>query len=81
MSALKEQPDDRPNGATPYPPRDPKKKRRLRPYDIRQYFVTKALEEGADLKALPEIIGSRPETIMQHYFHQRSKANPSVPEG
>ena len=44
-------------------------KRRIRPYDLRHYFVTAALEDGADLKALSEVVGSRPETIMRHYQH------------
>lgn len=44
-------------------------KRRIRPYDLRHYFITKALEEGADIKALAEIVGSRPETLMRHYQH------------
>ncbi len=47
--------------------------RRLRPYDLRHSFVTKALEEGADIKALSEIVGSRPETIMRHYQHVSNK--------
>ena len=44
-------------------------KRRIRPYDIRHRFVTIALEEGADIKPLAEIVGSKPETIMRHYQH------------
>jgi len=43
--------------------------RRIRPYDMRHYFISRALEEGADMKALSEIVGSRPETIMRHYQH------------
>ena len=43
--------------------------RRLRPYDLRHHFITRALEEGGDLKALSEIVGSRPETITKHYQH------------
>jgi len=43
--------------------------RRLRPYDLRHYFVTTALEEGADIKALAEVVGSRPETLIRHYQH------------
>lgn len=43
--------------------------RRLRPYDMRHNFITQALEAGADLKALAQIVGSRPETIMRHYQH------------
>jgi len=43
--------------------------RRIRPYDLRHGFITTALEAGADLKALSEVVGSRPETIMRHYQH------------
>ena len=43
--------------------------RRLRPYDLRHAFVTQALERGADIKALAEIVGSRPETLMRTYQH------------
>ncbi len=43
--------------------------RRLRPYDMRHAFVTQALEQGADIKALAEIVGSRPETLMRTYQH------------
>ncbi len=44
-------------------------KRRIRPYDMRHSFMTKALEEGADIKALSEISGASPETIRKHYQH------------
>jgi integrase len=44
-------------------------KRRVRPYDLRHQFVTAALESGADLKTVSEIVGSQPETIMRHYQH------------
>ena len=43
--------------------------RRIRPYDMRHHFITKALEAGADMKALSEIVGSKPETLMKHYQH------------
>ena len=43
--------------------------RRIRPYDLRHNFVTQALESGADIKALSEIVGSRPETLMRTYQH------------
>lgn len=43
--------------------------RRLRPYDMRHLFVTQALERGADIKALSQIAGSRPETLMRFYQH------------
>jgi integrase len=44
-------------------------KRRLRPYDLRHHFVTAALAAGADLKALSDVVGSRPETLVKHYQH------------
>jgi integrase len=43
--------------------------RRVRPYDLRHHFVTRALENGADLKALSEIIGSAPATVIRFYQH------------
>jgi integrase len=43
--------------------------RRIRPYDLRHRFVTKALENGADIKALSDIVGSRPETLQKYYQH------------
>jgi integrase len=43
--------------------------RRMRPYDLRHYFITKVLEEGGDLKSLAEIVGSKPETLMKHNQH------------
>lgn len=42
---------------------------KLRPYDLRHNMVTKALEGGADIKALSEVVGSRSETLMKHYQH------------
>jgi len=47
--------------------------RRIRPYDLRHNFITQALEAGADIKALAEVVGSRPETIMRHYQHVTKK--------
>ncbi len=47
--------------------------RRIRPYDLRHNFITRALEESADMKALSQIVGSRPETIMKHYQHVSSE--------
>lgn len=44
-------------------------KRRLQPYSLRHAFVTTALERGADIGALSEIVGSRPETLRRHYQH------------
>lgn len=32
-----------------------------------------ALEDGADIKALAEVVGSRPETIMRYYQHVTKK--------
>lgn len=43
--------------------------RRIRLYDLRHAFITSALEAGADLKALSEVVGSRPETLMRNYQH------------
>lgn len=43
--------------------------RRIRPYDLRHQFITQALENGADLKALSEIVGSQPMTITKFYQH------------
>ena len=48
---------------------DKAKSRHLRMYDFRHRFVTTALEEGADMKALSEVVGSRPETLMRFYQH------------
>lgn len=47
--------------------------RKLRPYDLRHHFITRVLEAGGDLKAVSEIVGSRPETIMRHYQHVTSE--------
>ena len=43
--------------------------RRLRPYDMRHHFVTRAIEGGADIKTVSEIVGSSPRTLMQTYQH------------
>lgn len=43
--------------------------RRLRMYDLRHYFITRVLENGADIKAVSQIVGSSPLTIMRHYQH------------
>ena len=43
--------------------------RRLRPYDLRHQFVTRAMEGGADIKTISEIVGSSPRTLMQTYQH------------
>lgn len=47
--------------------------RRLRPYDLRHNMITRALEEGADIKALSEVVGSSPETLRKHYQHVSSE--------
>jgi site-specific recombinase XerD len=49
--------------------------RRLRPYDLRHLFVTRAIERGAALKPLAEIVGSRPETLMRFYQHVSAAAH------
>jgi integrase len=46
--------------------------RRVRPYDFRHHFVTRALEEGADLKSLSEVVGSSPATLLKFYQHVTS---------
>lgn len=47
--------------------------RRIRPYDLRHQMITRALEEGADIKALSEVVGSSPETLRKHYQHVSSE--------
>lgn len=49
--------------------RKAKIKRRLRPYDLRHLFITRALKRGADIGALAEIVVSLPETLRRHYQH------------
>jgi integrase len=44
-------------------------KRRLRPYDLRHHFVTRALEAGADIGALAGVVGSSPQTLRKYYQH------------
>ncbi len=44
-------------------------KRRIRPYDLRHAFASRALEAGADVGAVSHAMGSRPETIRAHYQH------------
>jgi integrase len=43
--------------------------RRIRPYDLRHYFVTTTLAKGADLKAVSDIVGSDPRTLLNTYQH------------
>lgn len=47
--------------------------RRVRPYDFRHHFVTRAIEEGGDLKAISEVVGSSPATVLKFYQHVTSK--------
>jgi len=58
--------------------------RRIRPYDMRHYFVTEAIKAGADLKAVAEIVGHSSLTmILKHYQHtvkeQKRFAVDSIP--
>ncbi len=48
--------------------------RRLRPYDLRHLFVTRAIEAGVDYKTLSDIVGSSPETLRKHYQHVSNEA-------
>ncbi len=48
---------------------DSKIGRRVRLYDLRHRFITSALEGGADLKALSEVVGSAPKTLLKFYQH------------
>ena len=61
--------------------------RRIRPYDLRHHFITHALESGADIKALSEVVGSAPKTLIKHYQHIRKSQHvrtvemmPEIPE-
>lgn len=47
--------------------------RRVRPYDFRHYFVTSVLEQGGDLKAISEVVGSSPATVLKFYQHVTGK--------
>jgi integrase len=47
--------------------------RRIRPYDLRHFFVSRTLAEGADLKAVSEIVGSDPRTLLDTYQHTLKK--------
>lgn len=58
--------------------------RRIRPYDLRHAFATYALDAGADLKAVADIMGhSGVNTVLAHYQHTkealRRKAVESIP--
>jgi integrase len=54
--------------------------RRLRMYDLRHFFVTTAIENGADYKTVSDIVGSDPETLRRHYQHVSSAARQAVIE-
>ena len=54
--------------------------RRLRLYDLRHFFVTSAIESGADYKTLSDIVGSNPETLRRHYQHVSNAARVSLIE-
>jgi len=44
-------------------------RRRIRPYDLRHVFVTRAIEAGADTKVVSEVVGTRADTLQRHYQH------------
>ena len=53
--------------------------RRIRLYDLRHAFASIALEEGADLKSLSEMLGhSRPDTTLRSYQHVSRKQHRDV---
>jgi integrase len=53
--------------------------RRIRLYDFRHAFASIALQSGADLKSLSEILGhSRPDTTARHYQHVTKKQHRDV---
>lgn len=59
-------------------------KRRIRPYDFRHAFASQALANGADVKAVTEIMGlSSPAMLYRHYQHvmtkQKDHALESIP--
>lgn len=59
--------------------------RRIRPYDLRHAFATHALAEGADIKAVAELMGhTTPTMIYHHYQHvlnkQRRAAVEAIPD-
>jgi integrase len=44
--------------------------RRIRPYDLRHAFATLALDAGADIKAVSDVMGhSDPTMVLKHYQH------------
>ena len=42
--------------------------RRIRPYDMRHYFVTEAIRAGSNLKAVAEIVGHSDLTMILKYY-------------
>lgn len=59
--------------------------RRIRPYDLRHAFATEAIAEGADIKAVSDIMGhSDTSMIHRHYQHvvdeQKMKVVKSIPD-
>ncbi len=59
--------------------------RRIRPYDLRHAFATEAIAEGADIKAVSDIMGhSDTSMIHRHYQHvvdeQKKKVVQSIPD-
>ena len=44
--------------------------RRIRPYDLRHAFATLALDAGADIKAVSDVMGhADPTMVLKHYQH------------
>ena len=55
--------------------------RRLRPYDLRHAFATFALDAGADIKAVAEMMNhSDPSMILRHYQHTKEATKRSIIE-
>ncbi|MDR2892963.1 MAG: tyrosine-type recombinase/integrase [Deltaproteobacteria bacterium] len=59
--------------------------RRIRPYDLRHAFATLALDAGADIKAISDVMGhADPTMILKHYQHTtealRRSAVEAVPD-
>ena len=54
--------------------------KRLRPYDLRHFFATSAIEAGSDYKTLSDIMGSNPETLRRYYQHVSDAARTNLIE-
>ena len=55
--------------------------RRLRPYDLRHAFATFALDAGADIKAVAEMMNhSDPSMILRHYQHTKEATKRNIVE-